>query len=89
MYHLSIKSISRSEGRTATAAAAYRAGAEITDLRTGELHSYKRKRDVVRELSGIEVPPGAPGWPRIGQRSGTRPRPPRNARTRASPATTR
>jgi len=62
MYHLSIKSISRSEGRTATAAAAYRAGAEITDLRTGELHSYKRKRDVVRELSGIEVPPGAPGW---------------------------
>jgi len=62
MYHLSIKSISRSDGRTATAAAAYRAGAEIIDQRTGELHSYERKRDVLRELSGIALPPGAPGW---------------------------
>ena len=62
MYHLSIKSISRSDGRTATAAAAYRAGAEIADLRTGELHNYKRKGDVLRECSGIVVPAGAPSW---------------------------
>lgn len=62
MYHLSIKSISRSDGRSATAAAAYRAGAEIEDLRTGELHSYTRKRDVVKELSEIVLPPGSPSW---------------------------
>ena len=62
MYHLSIKSISRSDGRSATAAAAYRAGAEIEDLRTGEVHSYKRKRDVVKEHSGIVLPPGSPSW---------------------------
>ena len=62
MYHLSVKPISRAAGRTATAAAAYRSGAEIMDLRTGELHNYTRKRDVVREGSGIVVPPGSPAW---------------------------
>lgn len=62
MFHLSVKPISRSAGRSATAAAAYRAGAEIADLRTGELHDYTRKRDVVQEGSGILVPAGAPAW---------------------------
>ncbi|RYF42400.1 MAG: conjugal transfer protein TraA, partial [Cytophagaceae bacterium] len=36
IFHLSVKTISRSAGRTATAAAAYRAGVEITDERTGD-----------------------------------------------------
>ena len=49
----------RAAGRTATAAA-YRAGAEIADLRTGELHDYSRKRDI--EHSEILVPPGSPAW---------------------------
>ena len=62
MFHLSVKPISRASGRSATAAAAYRAGVEIADLRTGELHDYTRKRDVVREGSGIVVPPGSPAW---------------------------
>ena len=35
IYHLSVKTISRSAGRSATAAAAYRAGVEIADERTG------------------------------------------------------
>ena len=60
MFHLSVKPISRSDGRTATAAAAYRAGEQIADLRTGELHDYSRKRDVVH--SEIVVPPGSPAW---------------------------
>jgi acyl-homoserine-lactone acylase len=34
-FHLAVKAIGRSAGRSATAAAAYRAGVEITDERTG------------------------------------------------------
>ena len=60
MYHLSVKPISRSNGRTATAAAAYRAGAEIADLRTGEFHDYTRKRDIVH--SELVLPAGSPAW---------------------------
>lgn len=46
-YHCSVKSVSRSQGRSATAAAAYRAGAEIADERTGEVHDYTRKQGVI------------------------------------------
>ncbi|NUZ09064.1 MobQ family relaxase [Piscinibacter koreensis] len=60
MFHLSVKPISRAAGRSATAAAAYRAGAEIVDHRTGEVHDYTRKSDIVH--SEILVPPGAPAW---------------------------
>lgn len=47
IFHLSVKAVSRSDGRTATAAAAYRSGALITDGRTGEVHDYRRKRGIV------------------------------------------
>ncbi len=47
IYHLSMKPISRSAGRSATAAAAYRAGCKIGDERTGEIHDYTRKRGVL------------------------------------------
>src|SRR3546814_3201071 len=40
-FHLAVKTIGRSAGRSATAAAAYRAGVEITDERTGLVHDYK------------------------------------------------
>ncbi len=46
-YHLSAKVVSRSTGRSATAAAAYRAAARVRDARTGELHDFVRKRGVV------------------------------------------
>lgn len=39
--------ISRSAGRSATGAAAYRAGVEITDERTGLVHDYTRKGGVM------------------------------------------
>jgi len=60
IYHLSVKAISRSAGRSATAAAAYRAGAEITDTRTGEVHDYTRKRGIVS--ADLVLPAGAPEW---------------------------
>lgn len=62
IYHLSVKTISRSAGRSATAAAAYRAGVEILDTRTGEVHDYRRKGGV--EHSEIVLPKDAPDWAR-------------------------
>lgn len=47
IYHCSVKTISRSKGRSATAAAAYRSGVCLEDERTGEVHDYTHK-------SGIE-----------------------------------
>ncbi len=44
---MTAKIISRKAGRSATAAAAYRAGVEITDERTGQVHDYTRKAGVV------------------------------------------
>jgi len=60
VYHLSIKPISRSDGRTATAAAAYRSAELIIDERTGEVHDYTAKGDVVH--SELVLPAGAPAW---------------------------
>ena len=46
IYHLSIKSVGRSAGRSATAAAAYRSGEKIADLASGQVFDYTRKRGV-------------------------------------------
>lgn len=59
-YHLSVKSVSRSAGRSATAAAAYRAADRIRDARTGELWDFRRKGGV--EHREIVLPPAAPAW---------------------------
>ncbi|MBB3884969.1 MobQ family relaxase, partial [Acetobacter oeni] len=59
IYHLSVKSISRSAGRSVVAAAAYRAGQELTDERQGLTHDYTRKQGV--EGAFIVAPDGA-GW---------------------------
>ena len=60
IFHLSVKPISRSAGRSATGAAAYRAGEKIEDLRTGEIHDYRRKGGV--ESADLVLPNGAPVW---------------------------
>ncbi|WP_210424818.1 MobQ family relaxase [Marichromatium bheemlicum] len=60
IYHLSVKTISRSAGRSATAAAAYRAAVRIADQRTGEIHDYRRKRGVVS--ADLVLPAEAPAW---------------------------
>lgn len=60
IYHLSIKTVSRSSGRSAVAAAAYRSGEMLADERTGELSDYRRKRGV--EYTQIVAPADAPAW---------------------------
>jgi ATP-dependent exoDNAse (exonuclease V) alpha subunit len=60
MYHLSIKLVSRSAGRSATAASAYRSGEKIYDERTDTMHDYTRKQGV--EHQEIITPPESPEW---------------------------
>ena len=57
IYHLSVKSVSRSSGRSAPAAAAYRTGERIVNERDGVTHDYSRRTGV--EQSFIITPPGA------------------------------
>ncbi|WP_248886514.1 MobQ family relaxase [Acidithiobacillus acidisediminis] len=56
IYHASTKPIARSAGRSAVAAAAYRAGVELVDVRTGLVHDYTRKGGV--EHTEILAPDG-------------------------------
>lgn len=62
IYHLSAKTISRSAGRSATGAAAYRAGEIIEDARTGLVFDYGKKRGI--DHKEIIVPVNAPDWMR-------------------------
>lgn len=57
IFHCQAKAISRAAGRSATAAAAYRAGVCLQDERTGEVHDYTRKKGV--EHSEIITPDGS------------------------------
>ena len=57
IYHLSVKPIQRSKGRSATASAAYRSGERISDQRTGEKHDYSKRHGV--EVSQIITPDGS------------------------------
>lgn len=59
-YRFSAQVISRSQGRSVTAAAAYRSASIIADARTGEIHDYTRKEGV--EWTGIMAPDGVPAW---------------------------
>mgnify|MGYP005989363611 CR=1 FL=1 len=59
-YHLSVKTVKRSAGRTATAAAAYRAGERLSCAREGRVHDYTRKQGI--EEAFILAPEDAPGW---------------------------
>lgn len=65
IFHLSVKPIrrwSRKTGaeRSATAAAAYRAGALIRDYRSGEVHDYRARRGVFG--AEVHLPASAPAW---------------------------
>jgi len=59
-YHLSVKTIKRSAGRSATAAAAYRSASVIACDREGRMHDYTAKRGV--EACFILAPADAPSW---------------------------
>jgi ATP-dependent exoDNAse (exonuclease V) alpha subunit len=60
IYYMNVQVIGRSAGRSATGAAAYRAGERIVDERTGQVYDYTRRRgDIETE---ILTPAGAPAW---------------------------
>ena len=58
LYHFHVTQIKRSEGRTAVASAAYRAGEKLHNLWDGETHDYTKKGGVI--LSEIMLPEYAP-----------------------------
>ena len=58
--HMNASVVKRSEGHSAVAAAAYRAGEKLTEERTGEVHDYSRRGGV--NASEILAPPGSPAW---------------------------
>ena len=55
-----LQKISRADGRSATAAAAYRSCSVIRCEREGVTHDYSRKGGL--EANGIALPSGAPAW---------------------------
>ncbi len=60
IYYFNASVISRSAGRSATASAAYRAAEKIKDVKTGEVHDYRKKKGVDEKF--ILAPPVAPVW---------------------------
>ncbi|MBK7361502.1 MAG: MobA/MobL family protein [Micavibrio sp.] len=58
IYHCSLRIFSRSEGHSAVAAAAYRAGALLRDERTGRIHRYGKRHGVMGAF--ILAPKSAP-----------------------------
>lgn len=60
IYHLNVKNISRGDGRSVVAAAAYRAGEVLTNDAEEKLSDFAGRRDVI--TSGIRLPAGAPDW---------------------------
>lgn len=60
IYHLRASVISRSAGRSATAAAAYRSAAQIEDRRTGLVFDYSKRGGV--DHVEILAPAHAPDW---------------------------
>jgi len=68
IFYLQISSVSRAAGRRATAAAAYRAGERIRDERSGELHNYTRRRDVLHAEIFLPPPYAGAALPWAGNR---------------------
>jgi len=60
IYHLRATMISRSQGRSSTAASAYRSAKRITDARTGLVFDYERRSGV--DHTEILAPESAPDW---------------------------
>lgn len=60
IYHFDAQIISRSQGRSAVASAAYRAGEKLHDEREDKTHDYTKKQDVMH--TEILLPENAPTW---------------------------
>jgi len=53
----------RADGHSAVRGAAYRLGLKLTDIRTGEVHDFRKRKlgeEIVRAVT--VAPPGAPDW---------------------------
>lgn len=66
IYHMSVKPVQRSKGRSSTAAAAYRAACKIEDERTGLEHDYTKKEgvkhtEIITPL-GVNIPNRSDLW---------------------------
>ncbi|WP_284948292.1 Ti-type conjugative transfer relaxase TraA [Acidisoma cladoniae] len=61
IYHLSMKPVCRTQGRSAVAAAAYRAGEALTNDRDGVTHAYTGRRGI--DYTEIVLPRGMAGQP--------------------------
>ncbi|SDQ27871.1 MobQ family relaxase [Brevundimonas sp. 374] len=59
IFHLTVRSVSRASGRSAVAAAAYRAGERLINARDGRVHDYTAK-PVLEAF--IMTPDAAPSW---------------------------
>lgn len=59
IYHLSVKVLSRKQGKNAVFAAAYRAGERLEDESSGQIADYSRRHVLHQE---IIYPPEAPSW---------------------------
>lgn len=66
IYHMSVKPVQRSKGRSSTAAAAYRAACVIEDKRTGLEHDYTKKEGVkhteIITPDGVNIPTRSDLW---------------------------
>jgi len=60
IYHMQVSVVSRGQGRSAVACAAYRAAEKINDRRLGKDFDFSRKQGV--EHSEILAPAGSPEW---------------------------
>lgn len=60
IYHLSAKVISRSSGRSAVAAAAYRCGERLLNQRDGQVHDFRARSGV--QATFMAAPEDAPSW---------------------------
>lgn len=65
IYHLNVKNISRGDGRSVVAAAAYRAGETLVNEAEERLSDFGGRRDVVG--TEIRLPADAPAW--MGERT--------------------
>ncbi|RYE13970.1 MAG: Ti-type conjugative transfer relaxase TraA, partial [Sphingobacteriaceae bacterium] len=60
IYHLSTQAISRGQGRSIVACAAYRAAEQLLDQHYAKIHDYRRKENVA--YKEVFLPEGAPEW---------------------------
>ena len=68
IFHLSHKFISRGQGQSVVAAAAYQSRGRLRDDQTGQVKDYTRKAEQALLFSGVFAPKDAPAWARDRER---------------------